>query len=176
MQELEVFVINGSASQGGINKVLIDIFTALVKDSCIVICCNDLKEYPPFDPELSTKNPPQKIVELRESISKAEMVIFFTPEYIFSIPSGLKNILEWCVSTTIFESKPVGIVTASTSGEMGHKELNLILQTMSAQIDDKNTLLISGVKGKVNFQEGITDQKLKDDFKIFANAIKGGQK
>nr|WP_298555227.1 NAD(P)H-dependent oxidoreductase [uncultured Algibacter sp.] len=29
-----------------------------------------------------------------------------TPEYVFSIPSGLKNTIEWCVSTNAFSNKP----------------------------------------------------------------------
>ncbi|WP_262886208.1 NADPH-dependent FMN reductase [Sphingobacterium sp. 18053] len=36
------------------------------------------------------------------------------PEYIFSIPSGLKNSIEWCISTTVFSDKPVGIITVVT--------------------------------------------------------------
>ena len=74
--------------------------------------------------------------------------IFSTPEYIFSIPGRLKNLLEWCVSTTVFSEKPVAVITASASGEKGHEELLLILKTLGAMADDKHQVLIKGIKGK----------------------------
>jgi NAD(P)H-dependent FMN reductase len=70
---------------------------------------------PHFDPELSTDNPPKIIVEFRTAIEKADGILICTPEYVFIIPSGL-NAIEWCVSTTVFSDKPVGLITASADG------------------------------------------------------------
>lgn len=61
--------------------------------------------------------------------------------------------MEWCVSTTIFSKKEVGLITASASGEMGHDQLILIMKTLEAQFEDENLLLIQGVRGKIN-EEG----------------------
>lgn len=74
------------------------------------------------------------------------------------IPSGLKNLLEWCVSTTVFSEKPVGLITASASGLKGHEELKLIMETIQANFIEETTLLIQGIKGKVNPEGQITDQ------------------
>ena len=112
-----IFVINGSASSKSANGVLIEYLAQSAKDYFQFIICDDLKKFPHFDPELSLGNTPKKILEFRENIDKADGVIICTPEYVFSIPSGLKNVIEWCVSTTIFSGKPVGIITASASGE-----------------------------------------------------------
>ena len=73
-------------------------------------------------------------VELRKDIERADGVIICTPEYIFSIPSGLKNVIEWCVATTIFTDKPTGLITASANGLQGHEELKLIMRTRSGAV------------------------------------------
>src|SRR5690606_17140350 len=84
---------------------------------------NNLKTLPHFDPELSADNVPKKIIEFRKYIEQADGIIICTPEYVFSIPSGLKNAIEWCISTTIFSDKPMGLITASANGQKGHEEL-----------------------------------------------------
>ena len=94
----------------------------------------------------------------RNKIFSADGIIISTPEYVFSIPSGLKNILEWCVSTTVFSDKPVGLITASTSGGKGHEELKLIMKTIQTNFTEETTLLIQGIKGKVSREGRITDK------------------
>ena len=94
------------------------------------------------------------------------------PEYVFSIPSGLKNAVEWCVSTTVFSDKPVGFITASASGEKGHEELQLIMKTLMARFTPETTLLIQGIKSKINQEGQITDNNTKSDIAKFINAFK----
>jgi len=98
-------------------------------------------------------------------------MIICTPEYVFSIPSGLKNAIEWCVSTNIFSAKPTGLITASASGKKGHEELQLIMQTVMARFTAGTTLLIQGIKGKINEQGEITDNKTKDELLQFVEAF-----
>jgi len=111
---------------------------------------DDLSILPHFDTSLTDSNTPAEILKIRNDINHSAGVIFSTPEYIFSIPSRLKNLLEWCVSTTIFSEKPTAVITASANGERGHEELVLILKTLGASIEDYNGLIIKGIKGKIN--------------------------
>ncbi|HEX5000997.1 MAG TPA: NADPH-dependent FMN reductase [Bacteroidia bacterium] len=167
-----VFVIIGSAGSNSANEVLINNFANLTKDCFNLSIFNKLKSLPPFDPELSIHHPPKAIIAFRNHIEKADGVIICTPEYIFSIPSGLKNALEWCVSTTIFTGKPVGLITASAHGQKGHDELQLIMQTLMAQFDPETTLLIQGIKGKLDEKGSITDEHVKTALKYFSEAFK----
>jgi len=166
-----IFAIIGSASRDSANEKLVDYLVSKTKDSLIWTIFKELKTLPHFDPEISTDNPPQSILQLRESIYHADGVIICTPEYIFSIPSGLKNAIEWCVATTVFSGKPTGLITASASGQQGHEELKLIMRTVMASFDDQTTLLIQGFKGKVNQQGEITDAKTVADLASFVNAF-----
>lgn len=168
----KIFIIVGSASKNSANEKLAAITFRLLSDEFEVAIFPDLKTLPHFDPELSIENTPQKIVEFRETIENADGIIICTPEYVFSIPSGLKNAIEWCVATTVFCDKPLGIITASASGEKGHEELKLIMKTVQANFSEETTLLIQGIKGKIRESGEIKDDKAKDDLQNFIVAFK----
>ena len=167
-----IFAINGSASDHSSNQKLLENFAELTKDFFSLTIFNDLKKLPHFDPELSVDNTPKIILDFRHSIETADGIIICTPEYVFSIPGGLKNAIEWCVSTTVFSDKPTGLITASANGIKGHEELQLIMKTIMATFTPDTTLLIQGVKGKINEEGQITDNKTKDDLVRFSNAFK----
>ena len=167
-----IFVINGSASSRSSNHSLIENIRRLSADDFQLDIFDSLKTLPHFDTELSNNNPPPVIVELRRKIQEADGIIICTPEYIFSIPSGLKNVIEWCVSTTIFENKPIGIVTASANGKMAHEELQLIMKTVSAKFTPETTLLIQGIKGKVDERGEIKDVNTKEELMKFIQGFR----
>lgn len=122
---------------------------------------NNLSDLPHFQTELTNINVPKEVLEFRNKILQADGIIISTPEYVFSIPSRLKNAIEWCVSTTVFTDKPVCIITASASGEKGHEELKLILQTVQAKLSEETNLLIRGAKGKFDKNGKLLDEKLE---------------
>jgi len=143
----KIVVIIGSASENSSNLKLMEQILENM-DSTDFQIYNDLSVLPHFDTALTDENTPEEVLKMREDVKNSSGVIFSTPEYIFSIPGRLKNMLEWCVSTTIFSEKPVAVITASASGEKDHEELLLILKTLGAAVDDKHQALIKGIKGK----------------------------
>ena len=165
----QIVIINGSASNQSANKRILEYLESLGRDKWEFIHLS-LKSLPHFDPELSIANTPDSVLRFREAIEKSKAVIVCTPEYVFSIPSGLKNAIEWCVSTTIFTNKPVGLITASAHGQKGHEELQLLFRTLSAKLDEKTCLLIQGVKGKVD-GEGIIEEGTRNLLVEFANVF-----
>lgn len=167
----KIFAIVGSASQNSSNERLMENLVRMTKDDFDVTVFNDLKTLPHFDPEQSLENPPQVVEKFRESVDKADGIIICTPEYVFSIPSGLKNAIEWCVACTVFTDKPVGLITASAHGEKGHEELQLLMKTVMAKFTDETTLLIQGIKGKINLEGEITDDDTKDELTRFAGTL-----
>ena len=167
-----IFVINGSASDDSSNRKLINYLADQAKDFFTFTVFNDLKTLPHFDPELSADNTPQSILDFRDHIETTDGILICTPEYVFSIPSGLKNAIEWCVSTTVFTGKPAGLITASAHGEKGHEELQLIMKTVMANFTADTTLLIQGIKGKINEQVHITDSRTKSELARFNGAFK----
>lgn len=171
MRKKKIFVIIGSASNNSANEKLINHFADLTANFFDLTIFKELKTLPHFDPELSTSHPPKEIVAFRLKVEKSDAVLICTPEYVFSIPSGLKNAIEWCVSTTVFSQKPLGIITAAADGRKGHEELQLILKTLMADVDEQTCLLIQGIKGKINENGVIIDQRTNDDLSKFIKAF-----
>ena len=167
-----ILAIIGSASSNSANHKLVQNISSLTSEVFNLTIFNDLKTLPHFDPELSVDNPPRQIIEFRKNIEQANGVIICTPEYVFSIPSGLKNAIEWCIATTIFSDKPIGIITASASGQKGHEELQLIMKTAMAKFTNETCLLIQGIKGKIDEQGDITDNETQKQLDKFIDALK----
>lgn len=164
-----IFAICGSASSKSANE---NILQALAKNpDWNVEMFTELKSLPHFDPELSTTNPPAEIVVFRKKIEAADGIIICTPEYVFSLPAGLKNALEWCVATTVFADKPAGLITASAQGEKGQAALHLIMKTLGANFTPQTTMLLQGVKSKVNESGAITDASTKAALETFQEAF-----
>jgi chromate reductase len=167
-----LLVIVGSASSNSANLKLVETIADLTSNEFYLTIYKDLKILPHFDPEVSANNPPEEISKFRRSIEEADGVIICTPEYIFSIPSGLKNAIEWCISTTIFTDKPVGLITASANGQKGHEELQLVMKTAMAKFTNETCLLIQGIKGKLDAEGKLIDNETKNELNKFISAFK----
>ncbi|MBS1643024.1 MAG: NAD(P)H-dependent oxidoreductase [Bacteroidetes bacterium] len=166
-----ILAIIGSASSNSSNLKLVEKIASLTSKEFNLTIYNDLKKLPHFDPELSVDDTPRQIIEFRKNIEEADGIIICTPEYVFSIPSGLKNAIEWCISTTIFSDKPIGLITASASGQKGHEELQLIMKTAMAKFTDETSLLIQGIKGKFDEQGNLTDIETEKKLNEFTDAL-----
>ena len=176
IKKLNILGINGSASQNSSNLAILKAIGKLGGIEINLTIIENLRHLPHFQIELTSDNTPPSITKFRKQLENADGIIISTPEYVFSIPSGLKNALEWCVSTTILSDKSVGLITASANGKMGHEELKLIMKTVQTYFTDTTTLLIPGVKGKVNEMGEIINDKtqveLLDFTKSFIEATK----
>lgn len=74
--------------------------------------------------------------------------------------------------TTVFSDKPTGLITASADGKKGHEELQLIMKTLMSRFTAASTLLIPGIKGKINSEGYIADEALKADLARFIDAFR----
>ncbi|WP_236973937.1 NADPH-dependent FMN reductase [Membranihabitans maritimus] len=163
----KILAINGSASPNSSNLSILKWIEKQTNKEFEFEILDNLTEFPHFQTDRTEHNIPLKIQHLRKQIGTCNGIIICTPEYVFSIPSGLKNILEWCVSTTVLSDKPVGIITASTSGIKGHEELKLIMKTLQAVFTEETTLLIRGVKSKIKNDGNIIDSETEEKIKYF---------
>ena len=167
-----ILAIVGSASKNSSNLKLVQKISVLTQDDFDITIFERLSSLPHFDPDLSVGDTPQIILDFRQLIKKSNGVIICTPEYVFSIPGSLKNAIEWCVATTVFSKKPVGLITASASGEKGHEELKLIMRTIEALFTNDTTLLIKGIKGKITESGNINDDRTSEQLTVFIAAFK----
>ncbi|GAA4791915.1 hypothetical protein GCM10023231_19810 [Olivibacter ginsenosidimutans] len=166
-----IVAIIGSLCKDSSNIKLVNRIAELTEAFFTITLFQDLADLPHFNPDIDQDNPPASIASFRTLIAHADGVLICTPEYIFSLPSGLKNALEWCVSTTIFTEKIVGLITASASGEKAHEELGLIMHTLGARFNPETTLLIKGIKGKLNATGELLDTGIQYEIECFIQAF-----
>jgi len=165
-----ILAIIGSASRNSSNLRLVQQIARLSANSLNIKIFEGLQTLPHFDAELSMNRPPEAVEQIRKEIEAADGVLICTPEYIFSMPSGLKNLFEWCVATTIFSNKVTGLITASADGAQGHRELMLVLKTVEAKFTEATCLLINGIKSKIDI-EGNLQEGLEQELKQFINNL-----
>jgi chromate reductase, NAD(P)H dehydrogenase (quinone) len=101
-----------------------------------------LKQIPPYDEDDDVHPRPPSVARLNEAITRADAVLFSTPEYNSSIPGQLKNAIDWVsrpVATNALRNKPVAVVGASTGGfgaVWAQAELRKVLSALGARVLD----------------------------------------
>ncbi len=120
----------GSLRPGSSNEQLLRACAALAPDLRLSIT-SDVGELPHFSPERDVDPLPGAVVRLRSALAACDGIIVSSPEYAHGIPGSLKNALDWLVSTTIINDKPLLLISASPSGgEFVHAHLTEVLKTM----------------------------------------------
>ena len=117
---MRVLALSGSLRESSYNTRLLRAAAELAPDGIEVALYppKRLGAIPPYDADLENEGTPEAVTELKRAIADADAVLVATPEYNWSIPGQLKNVLDW-VSRPIAESplrgKPALVIGASTS-------------------------------------------------------------
>lgn len=147
---MNVLALNGSASADSSNLHLLKLVAGIIPDSANYDVYDDLQSLPLFNADQALGVLPKPVQDIHWKIRNSDLIIISTPEYIFSVPAGLKNLLEWCVSTSVFSGKRLALVVASAHGEACFHLLKHILRTIEAILPDEHCLLIQGIRGKMS--------------------------
>jgi chromate reductase len=77
----------------------------------------ELDGIPPFNQD-EERNPPAKVIELKQKIRNADAILLVTPEYNYGMPGVLKNAIDWAsrpYGDNAWNGKPVAIMSAAMS-------------------------------------------------------------
>lgn len=159
MSKLNILGISGSTKSKSTALSILEFLGKEYNQEIELKIYNGISKLPHFNPELE-KQLPTAVLELRQLIENADGIIFCTPEYVYSLPGSLKNLIEWNVSTVLFSSKPVAMIVAAASGKKAFESLDLILTTIESSLCEESKLLIQGAKGKLNNDGEIEDQEI----------------
>ena len=123
----------------------------------------DWRELPFFDGDLFAQGLPAPVAALRERIRRADGVLIATPEYNFSVPGGLKNVLDWLSrgDDQPWALKPVVILSAS-AGPLGgarvQYDLRKVMLYLDAALLTKPEVFIGAAAGKFDAEGRCTDE------------------
>lgn len=94
---------------------------------------------PPFNSDVLERQVPESVVQIRDRIACADGVVIATPEYNFSVPGMLKNLLDWLSrgEDQPLAGKPVALLSAATGplgGARVQYELRRVLLFFDAMV------------------------------------------
>lgn len=140
----------------------------------------DWRQVPVFDADALSRGEPSVVTQLKGQIRDSAGVVFATPEYNFSIPGGLKNLLDWLSrgDDQPFVNKPVAILSAATGplgGARVQYDLRKVLLFLNAAVLTKPEVFIGAAAGKFNDAGQCTDEMTRkfvgDQMSAFARWI-----
>ena len=148
---MNIIGIVGSLRKDSIHRLIFNQYRNIAKDQF------DLNEgviegIPMFDGENMDN---AQVAGLADQIMASDGIIFFTPEYNYSIPGVLKNAIDWLsrLDPQPLAGKPASIIGASP-GNVGTARMQYHLRQVGVFLDlhfmNKPEVMISGATGRIN--------------------------
>ncbi|QNK00120.1 NADPH-dependent FMN reductase [Dyella telluris] len=128
---MKLLAISGSARQDSTNTALLHAMKHLAPDGVELSIFHRLDTLPVFSPDAEGEKTPVAVLRLLEQIGKADGIIIASPEYVRSIPGGMKNAIDWMVSRFEIIGKPIALAHASHRGDEMLASLRTVLATVS---------------------------------------------
>lgn len=185
MSTLDIVGLCGSLRAGSLNRLALKLAGDCMPAS-MKLEVADWREVPVFDGDVFAQGLPPAVAALKARIARADAVIIATPEYNFSVPGGLKNVLDWLSrgDDQPFALKPVAILTASPGplgGARVQYDLRKVLLFMNALVLAKPEVFIGGAAAKFDVAAGTcTDETARkfvsDQMASFERWIAGAKR
>jgi len=144
-----LLAICGSTKKSSSNLTILRFLQARYNQDIEFSIYTALEQLPIFNPDQDNEKIDPAVAEFRSAIAAADAVLISTPEYAMGVPGGLKNALDWTVSSMEFSKKITGLITASTSGTKAHQSLIETLIVIEANIPEERRVLISYINAKL---------------------------
>jgi chromate reductase len=162
---IEIVTVCGSLRRGSYNRMLMKAAFALAPARMRLQEAPPFADFPIYNADMqNARGFPVAVTRLGDAIRNADGVIFFTPEYNFSLPGGLKNALDWLsrLKDQPFAGKPVAIQSASP-GPVGGARMQYHWRTMMVFLDalplNKPEIFVANCASRFDEKTGA----LKDD-------------
>lgn len=128
---MKILAISGSGRTASTNTAMLRAVSVIASPKHRVTVFSDVADLPVFSPDLEERPLPPGVQRFIERIEDSEAVLISSPEYIRSIPGGLKNAIDWLVSREAIIDKPIALLHASHRGDDMLAQLRLVLSTVS---------------------------------------------
>ena len=95
---MKILAISGSVRKASTNTMLLKMIKSLSPKEVELSVFSRLNALPIFSSDFEGKATPTVVLEFLKMISTADALIISSPEYVRTIPGGLKNAIDWMVS------------------------------------------------------------------------------
>jgi len=172
---LRMIGFSGSLRAGSYNTAALRAAQELAP-AAVEIAIHDISAFPPFNQDQDA-DPPQMVTELKAAIRAADAVIFSSPEYNYSVPGHLKNVIDWAsrpYGDSAWDGKPALIMGASpgaiaTARMQYHLRQTMVFLNMHPL--NKPEIMIGNCAGKFDEAGKLTDEKTREFIKQALEAL-----
>ena len=152
MKKTKIIAFSGSLRSASFNTLAIKAAQQLAPVGCEIELINysSLPLYNQDDADLAT---PTLLLEIADKVRAADAVLWVTPEYNYSLPAALKNLIDWLSrqAPQPLAGKPAAIISASMGllgGARVQYHLRQILVCLDMAVLNKPEVMIGGAHEK----------------------------
>ncbi|HSV47850.1 MAG TPA: NADPH-dependent FMN reductase [Ramlibacter sp.] len=161
-KSVDIVGISGSLRAASFNSMALGLAGQLLPDG-VALDIIDWRSVPPFDADMLATGFPAEVMAVRERVRRADGVLIATPEYNFSLPGMLKNLLDWLSrgDDQPLSGKPIAIVSAATGplgGARVQYDLRRVLLFVNAMVMPKPEVFIGQAQTKFTADGHCTDE------------------
>ncbi len=162
---MNIIGISGSLRTASNNTGLLRAAAAFAPDGIEIINYAEIPIYNGDDE--AADGAPARAVEIAKLISEADALMIACPEYNFSIPGGLKNLIDWLsrIRPMPFVRKPTAIM-GSAPGPIGtarvQYELRKVLSALDADLVNKPEVFVGLSGSKFDDKGDLTDDTSRE--------------
>ena len=138
---MRILAICGSLRAASKNSSLL---RALAEIEPAIVLYEGICNLPHFNSDVDDAGAPVSVVEFREQLRAADIVLISSPEYAHGVPGVLKNALDWVVGSGELIDKPVVLLNASPASKFVASQLTETLTVMSARVARVTTISLAG--------------------------------
>jgi NAD(P)H-dependent FMN reductase len=128
---MRILAISGSARLNSTNTAMLRAIRTIAPSDIEVSIFDGVGRLPVFSPDLEGESLPEAVRDFIDVIAQSDGVIIASPEYVRSIPGGLKNAIDWLVSGDEIVHKPIALLHASHRGDDMLAGLRTVLATIT---------------------------------------------
>jgi chromate reductase len=171
----KVAVLVGSLSSQSINRSLARALAKLAAPKLELVQV-PLDDLPMLNSELQN-DPPQSVWAMKKAVDAADAVLFVSPENNRSVPSVLKNAIDWGSrpwGQSSWVNKPGAIIGASpgsTATSAMQQHLRTILSPLQAHIMGQPEAYVQFKPDLIDANDAVTDENVKKLLQTYVDAF-----
>ena len=159
---LKVLGICGSLRKASLNMAALRACSELLP-SGMALEIASIADLPMFNQDVFDQGMPAPVQRFRDQVTAADGLLIASPEYNFSIPSPLKNAIDWGsrAPNQVFHEKPVAIFTVApgpVGGTRAQYDLRRVLSQLWGHVLPRPEVFITHAAGKFDAQGRLTDE------------------